>query len=453
MRRVLVVAGVVIALVVVTALSRPGGYDRLPRAAPSGPTSVPPTIAPSTTVPPAPTTTAPGPPAPGPSAPGTTAANPPVTSRGRLAVIRPDGSLVTVAPDGSDPVTIAPATGDGTNDEPTWSPDATRLAWSAGAGGGAVHLAGAGGGDRVRQPVAPAPFALAWDPAQARLSYLRTLTGGSVELGILDATGALPPVPLRVESTITATWSPDGSRVLTQLGRDELALIDPSGTAVALGVRAGAARGGAWIDDDRVVVAIRTGGDQRLSVLDVTTGRRRDLFTYEGRVEFALDRSGARLAYQVVPDEDAGGTGGLVALPLPQLPDPPAAEPGRLTVVTLADGASTPVADTPAIAFQWSPDGSQLAYLSGAADGARWRFWQRSAVVDGPAFVPSPASVERHLPRFASNATTITWWSPDSRSFAFAGAVEGRGGIWVVTATSGAPVWVAEGEVVVWSPR
>ncbi|HEX7096339.1 MAG TPA: hypothetical protein VF183_10680, partial [Acidimicrobiales bacterium] len=192
---------------------------------------------------------------------------------------------------------------------------------------------------------------------------------------------------------------------------------------------------------------------------DVDTGLRTDLLTYEGRITFLPSPTTGSIAYQVTPDDQSQGGGGRVSFPRSprgraQAGTPEPALDGVLAVRD-ASGRTVEVLDEPATAFQWSPDGTRLAFLDPQDNGtSMWRFWSPSGTVDGPSYAPSPESDELMLQFFDQLAPTTRWWAPDGSAFAFAGRIQGREGIWVVATTGGvAPSHVHEGGLVAWSPR
>ena len=77
-------------------------------------------------------------------------------------------------------------------------------------------------------------------------------------------------------------------------------------------------------------------------------------------------------------------------------------------------------------------------------------------------FTPSQTFLEDILPNFDSYARSMSFWSPDSSAFCFAGScytataqgvAEVQEGAWVQRLGQPAPVMVAEGVVhVAWSP-
>jgi hypothetical protein len=469
MRRPLV-ALVLAAALVAAACS--GDYDRYPDLSSTDSTVAPSTVAPSTSTPPTPpptSSTVPPPPTSStiPGATTTTTPLPPGVPPGRLAVVADDGGLVTVRADGSEVTAVADAPPGGTVVQVAWSPDAARLAFSTTTNReAAVGVGVIGGGAATRRPFTTAPYHLAWDATQARLAYLRVDSVDTVEVGTIDGALATAPLRLRSGAPVSAAWSPDGRRLLAVVGEDEVSLLQPTGGRTALDVVPGPGGAPAWLDAQRVLVAVRTGSDQRLVALDVDTGAQQALLTYTGSITFLPDATGTHIAYQVVADDGGGGSGGRVSYPYGrrQTPsrqtqgDPPQAAEDVLAVLDLATGTSHEVLDEPAQAFQWSPDGSRLAFLDPQDETtSRWRFWSaaapNAAPIDAAAFVPSATFVELVQPYFDQLAPSARWWAPDGSAFTFPGRIGGREGIWVVpTTTSAAPTLVHDGELVVWSP-
>ena len=449
---------VLLAATVVTA-GCAGDYNRYPRASSSAGTTTTTTRPPAATTPSTTTTTTTttttAPPGGAPST--TTPTAPPGVAPGRLAIIADDGSVVTVRADGSQLTTVAGPPDGGANLQPTWAPDASMIAWSSRTPAeGALRVAAPDGSSPTRQAITPPPFYLAWNKDQKQLLYLRSPAGDSVELGLADPTAVATSTAVRTGSPLYASWSPDGTRVLVHAGDADLLVVDTSGTATTLPVRVGPSTAPVWLAPDTVLIAIRTNADQRLTVLNIATGVQRDLLTYQGQIQYVVDPTNAKVAYQVVPQQGGGGGGSIVSFPFGQSTGAvPAARPNELTVVDIASGTATTVATQAAVAFQWSPQGDRLAFLAGAENNtARWRFWSTAGIIDGVAYLPSQATAEQYLPFFEQYAQSIRWWSPDGRAFAFAGRLNGRDGVWVQGTQAGATATrVSDGQVVVWSPR
>ncbi|MFV1991953.1 MAG: hypothetical protein ACC652_14575, partial [Acidimicrobiales bacterium] len=101
-----------------------------------------------------------------------------------------------------------------------------------------------------------------------------------------------------------------------------------------------------------------------------------------------------------------------------------------------------------------------LAWLStdddsdaSARPGFVWSFWSDGVVERGKAYLPSATDVREYLPFFEQFAQSHHRWSPGSDAFAFAGAIDGREGIWVqLVGRADEPSYLTPGEAVTWGP-
>jgi TolB protein len=131
---------------------------------------------------------------------------------------------------------------------------------------------------------------------------------------------------------------------------------------------------------------------------------------------------------------------------------------GPVSVVRVGSKRSTVAADLPAVAFEWSPDGRRLLVLAQESTPDftthRWYVWGgRGAEPVGVPFLPSPRYLSEYLPFFGQYAQTMTFWSPDGRSFAFPALIGSRDGIYVQELEADEPSLVVEdGSIVAWSP-
>jgi TolB protein len=80
--------------------------------------------------------------------------------------------------------------------------------------------------------------------------------------------------------------------------------------------------------------------------------------------------------------------------------------------------------------------------------------WDGTSSFVTPRFAPSRLISVEYLQFFEQYAQSMRLWSPDSRAFAYPGTSEdGQEGIWIQSARPDrAPVLVAEGDFVAWSP-
>ncbi len=367
-----------------------------------------------------------------------------------LAVVRPDGGRVEWL-DGSESTVAA---------QPTWSHDGSRLAWSSASAERQVVLVQdldddgrLDGEPRSTDAAGPPVFYLQWNQADDRLAYIRNSVGGGVvEVGTIEP--GLPVNPVGEGAPFFVSWSPSPDRLLGHVNEDSIDLYNPAadpelgfGSVVAID---GGFSAPAWVDDRRALVV----ADGRLSYLDVETGATEAIIDIEGPVRFVLSPDRSRVAYQLV-----GGGGDLSLVGYPAAETVQLGESG-LVVLDLATAEQTVVTGDLAVAWDWSPDGRNLAWLEAEIAGGRplgrWHFWSDDAT---PAtersaqFAISRKYGQAYLPFFAQYAQSVTGWSPDSSAFAFAGTVDRERGIWIQLVDERvAPRLVAPGDVVTWGP-
>lgn len=365
------------------------------------------------------------------------------TLPGRLAVLDPVGNLLTVRPDGSDEVVLdAVMPGRSQVRQPTWSPDG-RVAWvhleatEAEAVEAVIATSTDEGSRAIRAATAIVPFYLSWDPTSSRIAYLGSPAPNEIELGIVEVGGERDGTTLDTGQPFYLSWAPDGDQLLVHVGVDRLERLDLDGSLTTVAERPGAFTAPVWTADGGTFVYASTRiGGQHLVAHDVEAGSERPLVPFEGLVRFVVSPDGERVAFQVLEEQRA--------------------QP--LMVVDIATGEAVEITDVPIAAYFWSPDGERLLYLD--PDPDEEEFWYRWGVWDGtssfllPRFVPSLMLVRDYLQFFEQYAQSMSLWSPDGSAFAYPGMNEdGEEGIWIQAARPDrAPVLVADGDFVAWSP-
>ena len=362
---------------------------------------------------------------------------------GRLAVLDATGNLVTVNPDGSGEVVLVEVV-PGTSQvrQPTWSPDGSRVAWVLVEATEDEMLAAvvATSTDRGARPTeattAVVPFYLSWDPTSSRIAYL----GGretDVELGIVE-TERGRGTALDTGQPFYLSWAPGGDQLLVHVGEDRLERLALNGSLTTVADRPGTFFAPVWTSDGRTFVYASAEEDgQQLVVHDARERAGRALVAFDGLVRFVVSPDGRRIAFQVLERERA--------LPL--------------SVIDVRTGKTVEIADGITGGFFWSPGGERLLYLT--PDPDEEQFWYRWGVWDGrssfttPRFLPSLLVVQEYLPFFEQYAQSMSLWSPDGSAFVYPGENEaGERGIWVQSAEPDrAPVLVADGTFVAWSPE
>jgi hypothetical protein len=82
----------------------------------------------------------------------------------------------------------------------------------------------------------------------------------------------------------------------------------------------------------------------------------------------------------------------------------------------------------------------------------QWLIWSDEETIEGPEFAPLPHWINDYLPFHDQYARSMTLWSPDGESFAFAGLIDDRSGIWRHDLAEDETTFVIDGTWVVWSP-
>ena len=132
----------------------------------------------------------------------------------------------------------------------------------------------------------------------------------------------------------------------------------------------------------------------------------------------------------------------------------------------------------PAVAWFWSPDGERLLYSIPVVEEGetmvKWWVYENGASEELASFVPSAIFGRQYLAFFDQLARSVSFWSPDSTAFVFAGGrprphdednelsdfgsgladrFQHRRGIWVQLVGQHEPARIADGLVAVWSPN
>ncbi len=396
---------------------------------------------------------------------------------GQLAV--GDGPLVAVVrPDGQRYVEID---GGRTNltSQPTWSTDGLALIWSSVSALG--HEARvqrfdqdgvADGEPEISDVPGPPIFYFQWSNDGQTVLYLRNSTRlRGVEAGVLSPGG--PARWMADGEPFFVAWAPDDADIAAHVGDERLALFDPAGAAPLAGgdaedgngngtgqppenpvpgqdlVGGGGFSSPAWLDDSTVLAVV----SDNLAAIDVDNGRAEPLIALDGPIRFVVSPDRTKVAFQLASDLADDSV-------LEVSTSRSIQSQGRsLIVFDVATRGVEIVTERAAVAWEWSPDSSKLAWLELegpiSRQAGRWRFWSNSGPVPGDIGSPmlrlSRKELVNYLPFFAQYTHSIRRWSPDSSAFAMVGGFQDRFGVWIQPVDVAAePVWVAPGDFVTW---
>jgi Tol biopolymer transport system component len=394
-----------------------------------------------------------------------------------IAFVSHDGEVWTTTPDGSDKQKVSPQTG-GFFTWPTWSPDASRIVFSAVTGTSPSDstsslLAFDLGSDGpyeiyAGEPGVPGLLAVGvvhypqWSPDSERLAFV-AVTSTGLNLFIDDLSDDVGAEFVLDNGPVWITWSPDSQYLFVHRGPSHFLVDTKDGIQVnRLDIPPSGYRVPAWrTDGEAVTIAVvDVNGDYTIYSADVAGGEMavpEPMVSTPPQVAFLWSPTGEYLAL-------AGSSQYLVHR---------GSLFNKYERLTLFPRDGTEVAtqiQRSVLSFFWSPDGSKLAYVTTTEDDSALRWMILDAengsewhLVD---FVPSreQLSVYEFFDQYAYSHSP---WSPDSRSLVFAGTPVGGG----TTASYGsgqAPRYsivtvdtsptafvniIAEGILGFWSPR
>jgi WD40 repeat protein len=375
-------------------------------------------------------------------APSSASSSPPAVADvhgDRLIVLRDDGNLTSMAPDGGGAIPLtSEASADVRVSQPVASPNGRYLAWvEVRADRPSVVVATREGAIRNEIPMRIAPFFLQWDPTSSRIAYLGSF-GIGIGFGVIrQATGDPFDHPVGGGSPLYLSWAPDGKELLVHVGPDTLGRTDTRHDLVPLEDAPGTFQAPAWLPDGRTLFDRLDHGTQELVVAD---GKKRSVLAAfdGGSVAFEPSPDGRRVAYRI--DHADGKSDGLY-------------------VQDVDGGHRVRVTGERTTAFFWSPRSDALLLMTPEPEASaaqplhRWRVWDGGMRFVSKPFLPSQTFFQEYVPFFDQYAQALTPWAADGTAFAYAGAQEGGGGIWVQRVERGAaPELVSDGGFVVWSP-
>lgn len=363
---------------------------------------------------------------------------------GRLVVLDGGGNIVTIDPDGSNPVAITEDAGESARyAQPSFSPVADTIVWAE------ITTTGTGlgssdgqGRERVAIPMTAPPFYMFWSPDGNGIGVLHNGLQGTIEFEMVDVDAATTEV-VASGAPFYFSWSPDSSQVAVHVQLEVFAALDRDGNSTDLGSTAPGYQAPHWTP-----AGIFHLGENGLELRD-PTGQARIVATAPGPVAFVTNQQGTRLAVQSFVAEEQPGISATLS-------ETPALPANSVAVLDVASGEVMEVTTALSIGFFWSPDGEALLVLQPTDDGSGeveilvWRGGETTRLFR---MAPHPSFVEGVLQFFDQYAQSLPLWSPDSSAFALAGAVDGEVGIWVQSIGGGEPVKVFDGTWAAWSNR
>ena len=378
----------------------------------------------------------------------------------RVAFINPDGQLVTVAPDGTDSRTLTPP---GSRYQfPAWSPTGDDVAViGASAEGSGVFTVSDSADAEIQTLYENPAIYLYWSPDGEKVGFLAQGEAG-LELQVAPKDGT-ETQQVASGNPLYWQWDGDSDGLLVHTGvldSGELALYSltgPTGDPLATPGLFNAP--GLSASGDYLAYAELSGSGTRIVLAGNTPENadvRREL-PYEGLSVLSWSPAADQLAVMNPP----------VATRLPY---------GPIRLLDAETGDLTPLVETTAIAFFWSPDGKNIAYIAPLRrnDGDVTDSLDApnavtvSAAQDIPllelrvinvktgddrllsAFTPTPLFFGQFLPFFDQYALSHRVWSPDSAALVLPMLTE-EGSKIVVVPLEGETQVLGDGEMPFWS--
>lgn len=360
---------------------------------------------------------------------------------------------------------------------PTWSPDSQRLAFvrvggTSAAPDAALLISPASGGDpfAIFESRSLVPFYLYWSPDSQRIGFLAQ-SNSEIALMLGNADGKGSARKLESGSPLYWAWSPDsrtmlahidGSKRTSRTARLALLRWQTNDSPQTLTQGPAAFQAPQYSPDGSSMLYAGTGetDEDALYSANADGGNVQTITKYKGRIAFAWSPEGKKIAWMTT----------LSTSEMPNL--------GPLFVSGKDGKDAKQLGNEDVLAFHWSPDGKRIAYLTLATPGSQGCLdcsrvpglaapleqgralqfrWRIAEVEEGRvwtliSFAPT-ANFISVLPYFDQYARSITYWSPDGKSFVYTQREEqGAGSVWVTdVAENSKPHRIADGTLAIWS--
>ena len=352
-----------------------------------------------------------------------------------LLILTDDNALTAMSPEG-ETIELVAADPERLLSQPTWAPDGRLAVWTEvdTAASAAVIAMGDSQGQR-RIDGGTIPYFYAWSPDGSHIAYLGNAPDGAgVAMGLVDVAAGTARLVDR-GAPYYLDWAPDGSRLAAHIDTTFLGFVDLDGNRTPLATAPGFFQAPQFLEDGRLLVAI--GGDQQGVAISESDGEPRLIAPTEGGTFFSASATGATIAY--TDTADAAILGSLAALTIGE-------DGGGGNPQTLSEG--------PVVAFQWSPAGERLLFLTVNEAGSALipQVWEGGSSRAYEELIPTQEMIGRYLPFWDQYSRVLTLWAPDGASFVLPVDGENGGSIVVYDVASGDTNRVAGGRFASWAP-
>lgn len=355
-----------------------------------------------------------------------------------LLVVTDDYAVTTISPEG-ETVELVGADPNRFVSQATWAPDGRLAVWTEvdREDGTTVIAMGNSEGQR-RIDGGTQPYFYAWSPPGTHVAYLgNSPDGAGVAMGIVDVSAGTARL-VDSGAPYYLDWAPDGSRLAVHIDSEFLGFVDLDGNRTAVKAVPGFFQAPEYLDDGRLLIA--TGGEEPGVAMLAESGEPLLIAPTSGGTFFGASSDGSWLAY--TDTSAAPILGSLSVIPI--------AASGEASL----DGKAEAVSDGPVVAFEWSPSGRQLLFLTVNADGTALipQVWEAGSLQSYEELVPTQEMISQYLPFWDQYSRVLTLWSPDGTSFVLPVAGENGGSIVVYDVAGGETSRVLGGRFATWAP-
>lgn len=359
-----------------------------------------------------------------------------------LLVVTNDNAVTAISPEG-ETVELVAADPNRLVSQATWGPDGRLAVWTEVdiAAGDAMIAMGDSEGQR-RIDGGTAPFFYSWSPEGTHVAYLgNSPDGAGVAMGLVDVSAGTARL-VDSGAPYYLDWAPDGSRLAVHVDSTFLGFVDLEGTRTPLATVPGLFQAPQFLDDGRLLVA--TGGDSQGVALWEESGEPLLIAPTTGGTFFSASPDGALLAFTDTADAPILGSLSVMAIP----------SRGEGALPPDGGGEAQIVSGDSVVAFEWSPSGERLLFMTVNEEGTALipQVWEANSVEAYEELLPTGEMISQYLPFWDQYSRVLTLWSPNGDRFVLPVDAENGGSIMVYDVESGDTTRVSGGRFASWAP-
>jgi WD40 repeat protein len=356
-----------------------------------------------------------------------------------ILVVTEEYAVNAISPDG-ETVELVAADPNRSVSQATWAPDGRLAVWTEVNSTGLAAIAMGDSQGQRRIDGGTVPFFYAWSPVGTHVAYLGNSPDGSgVAMGLVDVAAGTARL-IDAGAPYYLDWAPDGTRLAVHVDVTFLGFVDLEGKRTPLATAPGLFQAPQFLDDGRLLVA--TGGTSQGVAVSVGSGEPVLIAPTTGGTFFAASADGALLAY--TDTAAAPILGSLAVMPIQS------DGPGSLD----GGGDSQTISEGPVVAFEWSPSGEKLLFMTVNDTGTALipQVWEANSLETYEELLPTQEMITQYLPFWDQYSRVLTLWAPDGGSFVLPVDGENGGSIVIYDVDTGDTKRVSGGRFASWAP-